>query len=53
MENRFFMDLKYISICFDKLIERKTGFTPAQLRIIGFFMQRRDGEQGRRICDPG
>lgn len=42
MENRFFMDLKYISICFDKLIERKTGFTSAQLRIIGFLMQRRD-----------
>lgn len=42
MENRFFMDLKYISICFDKLIERKTGFTPAQLRIIGFLMRRRD-----------
>ena len=42
MENRFFLDLKYISISFDKLIEKRTGFTPAQLRIIGFLMQRRD-----------
>ena len=42
MENRFFLDLKYISISFDKLIEKKTGFTSAQLRIIGFLMHMRD-----------
>ena len=39
MNNRFFLDLKYISISFDKLIEKRTGFTSAQLRILGYLMQ--------------
>ena len=39
MNNRFFLDLKYISISFDKLIEKRTRFTSAQLRILGYLMQ--------------
>lgn len=42
MEEQFFSTFKYFSISFDKLIEKKTGMTSAQLRILGYLMHNRD-----------